>query len=104
MITNLHGMNNEKEVWKDPENFRPERFLDFKGRFSVKKDVSLPFSAGRRLCPGETFARNVMFLFMTGLLQNFDIKIAEKEFPNTWGEVCGTIRTPNDIWFKFETK
>jgi cytochrome P450 len=59
-LASLHALHSDKELWKDPENFRPERYLDYKGRFSTKKDPSLPFGAGKRLCAGETFARNTV--------------------------------------------
>jgi cytochrome P450 len=52
-LASLHALHFDKELWKDPENFRPERYLDYKGRFQTKKDPSLPFGAGRRLCAGE---------------------------------------------------
>ena len=33
----------------------------------------LPFGAGRRVCAGETMARNRLFLFAVTLLQRFTI-------------------------------
>lgn len=103
-LASLHAMHKDKDLWKDPEVFRPERFLDFKGRFSTKKDFSLPFGAGRRLCAGETFARNTMFLCVTALLQNFNLK------PSSYGKTdfeavrCGLTRIPQDFYIKLETK
>ncbi|KAK7446410.1 hypothetical protein BaRGS_00040271 [Batillaria attramentaria] len=35
--------------------------------------VLLPFGIGRRSCPGENFARTRIFLYVTTLLQKFDI-------------------------------
>ena len=34
----------------------------------------LPFGAGRRVCGGETMARNRLFLFVVTLLQRFTFK------------------------------
>ncbi|OCT79075.1 hypothetical protein XELAEV_18030171mg [Xenopus laevis] len=53
-----------------PEEFYPEHFLDSEGHF-VKNEAFLPFSAGRRICAGETLAKMELFLFFTKLLQNF---------------------------------
>lgn len=35
----------DKELWGDPENFRPERFIE-DGQLKVSLDKSLPFGAG----------------------------------------------------------
>lgn len=101
VYTSLHGVHYDKKIWGDPENFRPERFIDSKTEKIVKKDYSLPFGAGKyrvghkdppfqiwdiiitniflgkRLCAGETFARNSLFLLTTALYQNFHFKVPQ---------------------------
>lgn len=44
MIANLGGLNSDPDLWGDPENFRPERFLNDDGK--LVKDYSLPFGLG----------------------------------------------------------
>ncbi|XP_059584687.1 cytochrome P450 2K6-like isoform X2 [Alligator mississippiensis] len=56
--------------WEKPDDFYPEHFLDSEGKF-VKKEAFMPFSAGRRMCAGETLAKMELFLFFTSLLQRF---------------------------------
>ena len=61
--------------WKDPENFRPERFegssVDFRGNnFEL-----LPFGGGRRICPGISFATSNIELGLAQLLYHFDWKL-----------------------------
>uniref|UniRef100_A0A8B9JLV9 Cytochrome P450 2J2-like n=1 Tax=Astyanax mexicanus TaxID=7994 RepID=A0A8B9JLV9_ASTMX len=68
--TNLSSVLNDKTEWKTPDTFNPEHFLDDQGQFR-KRDAFLPFSAGRRVCVGESLARMELFLFFTSLLQNF---------------------------------
>lgn len=100
----LFSLHNDTEVWGDPENFRPERFLDENGRLNLKKDFSLPFGAGRRLCAGETFARNTMFLCIAALLQNFNLKPHNGVLPNLHETECGLARMPRDFWIQLESR
>ncbi|XP_063297708.1 cytochrome P450 2K1-like [Pelobates fuscus] len=66
----LYSVLRDKTQFAEPEKFNPNYFLDAHGNF-VKKDAFMPFSAGRRVCAGETPARMEHFLFFTSLLQKF---------------------------------
>jgi cytochrome P450 len=60
----------DKEVWGDPDTFRPERFLDKDGKYISKpSNYYAPFSSGRRTCPGEKVALFDMFFIMARFLQ-----------------------------------
>ncbi|XP_031627919.1 probable cytochrome P450 304a1 [Contarinia nasturtii] len=95
----LHTAMKENTVWEQPNDFRPERFLDASGKLCLSKDISLPFGAGKRLCAGETFARNMLFLFTTAFLQAFSVRVPNGEKPVKFSEnITGTIRSPKDQW------
>ncbi|XP_070574470.1 steroid 17-alpha-hydroxylase/17,20 lyase-like [Ptychodera flava] len=69
--TNLWKLHNDEKYWKEPEKFRPERFLHEDGRALPKQDSFLPFSAGRRVCVGDVLAKNEMLLIFTCLFEQF---------------------------------
>ncbi|XP_064414752.1 cytochrome P450 2K1-like [Latimeria chalumnae] len=63
----------DKTQWETPYDFNPSHFLDADGKFQ-KRDAFMPFSAGRRMCAGESLAKMELFLFFTVLLQKFTFR------------------------------
>ncbi|XP_030559401.1 probable cytochrome P450 304a1 [Drosophila novamexicana] len=105
IIPSLYAYHMDKRIWSDPEKFRPERFLDNQGQLCLKLDVSLPFGAGKRLCAGETFARNMLFLMTTAMLQNFDYTLAPGDtLPDLSKNNSGLIITPPDFWVQLKER
>ncbi|CAL1261372.1 unnamed protein product [Larinioides sclopetarius] len=80
IIPNLWAMHMNPDVWDSPEEFRPERFL-VDG--CIKKPGHfMPFSTGKRMCIGDTLTHMEVFLFVTGILQKFDLDIPrDEDFP-----------------------
>ena len=72
VMVNRWSLSHNPGIWNEPNDFRPERFLDKDGNFVPPKvDHSLPFSGGRRGCLGESLARIELFLVMARLLHSF---------------------------------
>ncbi|NWS71196.1 CP2J2 protein, partial [Crotophaga sulcirostris] len=69
LMTSLTSIMFDKNVWETPDTFNPEHFLE-NGQYR-RREAFLPFSAGRRACPGEQLARTELFIFFTALLQKF---------------------------------
>lgn len=46
MLVSLYSLNMDAEYWKDPLEFRPERFLDEEGKLIQHVDQFLPFGLG----------------------------------------------------------
>ncbi|XP_077248200.1 cytochrome P450 89A2-like [Tasmannia lanceolata] len=67
------------EVWKDPMEFKPERFLegeevDITGSREIKM---MPFGAGRRICPGMGLAMLHLEYFVANMVREFEWKKVE---------------------------
>ncbi|XP_020229289.1 cytochrome P450 82A4 [Cajanus cajan] len=91
LITNLWKINTDLNVWSDPLEFKPERFLttykdiDMKGQhFEL-----LPFGSGRRICPGITFGLQIVQFSLAILLHSFEILESPTE-PIDMAETFGT--------------
>ncbi|XP_073497617.1 cytochrome P450 2F2-like isoform X2 [Phyllobates terribilis] len=69
----LTGVHNDMTEFNNPEIFDPKNFLDEDGKLK-KKEPLMPYSAGKRICPGKSLADMEIFIFLITLLQNFTIK------------------------------
>ncbi|XP_035698865.1 cytochrome P450 2U1-like [Branchiostoma floridae] len=84
---NLWSVLRDPSLWEEPDQFKPERFLDNQGQF-MKKDAFIPFSIGRRFCLGTQLAKMELFMFTTYLLQHFTFKLPEgAPVPSTVGKL-----------------
>ncbi|XP_057827800.2 cytochrome P450 750A1 [Cryptomeria japonica] len=73
VIINAWAIGRDPRVWKDPFEFRPERFVS--KNFDIIRDLELrmiPFGAGRRGCPGASMAIANIELALVHLLHFFD--------------------------------
>ncbi|KAG6494273.1 p-coumarate 3-hydroxylase-like [Zingiber officinale] len=71
VLVNVWAIARDPTVWRNPLEYRPERFLeediDIKGH-----DLRvLPFGAGRRVCPGAQLGINLVSSMLAHLLHHF---------------------------------
>jgi cytochrome P450 len=87
---NIHAFHMDKEYWKNPDVFEPERFTG-----SGAKEQFIPFGFGTRVCMGESLAKAELFLFTTLLLQNINIGIPKhNRTPDPQESIAGVTRVP----------
>ncbi|XP_052809276.1 cytochrome P450 4A2-like [Mya arenaria] len=69
----IYVMHHNPAIWKNPEEFRPERFSD---KQKEEHDVFgfVPFSAGSRNCIGQVFALNELKISLAKFVNRFEVR------------------------------
>lgn len=80
ILIGLRTVHMDKSFWRDPEVFRPERFLDENNNI-VNTERLIPFGLGKRRCLGDQLAKACIFTFFVGILQRFNLKKSENDPP-----------------------
>ncbi|GAB4860870.1 cytochrome P450 [Ancistrocladus abbreviatus] len=85
LLVNVWAISHDPEVWADPLEFRPSRFLP--GGERPNADVRgndfevIPFGAGRRICAGLNLGIRMVQLLIATLVQAFDWELADGQVP-----------------------
>jgi coumaroylquinate(coumaroylshikimate) 3'-monooxygenase len=96
---NVWAIARDPVVWKNPLEFRPERFLEEDVDMKGHDFRLLPFGAGRRMCPGVQLAINLVTSMLGHLLHHFvwappeGVKLEEIDMSENPGLVT-YMRTP----------
>ncbi|KAG0615021.1 hypothetical protein M758_5G008900 [Ceratodon purpureus] len=80
LLNNIFAIHRDPAVYEDPDEFRPERFLDrpeinHLAHFSSFELI--PFGVGRRMCPGSTLGHVMVMLMLGNLLFRFQWSMPE---------------------------
>nr|XP_042905131.1 uncharacterized protein LOC107448862 [Parasteatoda tepidariorum] len=101
VIGNFWAVLHDPKCWENPDSFMPERFLSPDKLSVVKSNHYIPFSVGKRTCPGEAMANLEIFLYFVSILQKFDIEFPPGLKPTFDAEIFTTYRPkPYKICFK----
>ncbi|XP_071939296.1 tabersonine/lochnericine 19-hydroxylase-like [Coffea arabica] len=76
VIINAWGIGRDPKLWKDAEEFQPERFLNSSLDIKGQNFEFIPFGSGRRSCPGSAFALVTAELALANLICSFDFEWA----------------------------
>ncbi|KAG1650351.1 Cytochrome P450 2D19 [Nymphon striatum] len=99
IMFNLYSLHRDPQLWKNPEEFDPTRFIDSDGKVFRPPHLS-PFGNGKRSCAGEGLARMEIFLLFSTLLQNFVFEAVNKALPPPEKSPNKVQRSPGDYEIK----
>nr|AWD93593.1 cytochrome P450 CYP76AK5 [Salvia miltiorrhiza] len=77
MFINVWAISRDRSIWKNPESFEPERFLDNGIDFGGHHFELIPFGSGRKVCPGMPLASRMLHCMVATLCHNFDWKLEQ---------------------------
>ncbi|CAO2840529.1 unnamed protein product [Amaranthus hypochondriacus] len=84
VLINAWAIHRDPSYWDDPEMFVPERFLKSQTDYRGHDLHFIPFGAGRRICPGISFAMASTELLIANLIHKFDWRLPD-------GVECSTL-------------
>lgn len=70
------AVHRNKDVFEDPDTFKPERWFDIK---QLSKGEYFPFLFGKRQCIGKEFALMEMRIVLTQIAKRFKVKLINEQ-------------------------
>ncbi|CAH1424570.1 unnamed protein product [Lactuca virosa] len=86
LMVNAWAIQNDPDIWKEPEKFMPERFEKIVGERDGFKLI--PFGYGRRSCPGKHMAMHVITFTLGSLLHTFDWERVSEKMVDMTEQTC----------------
>ncbi|CAI9281802.1 unnamed protein product [Lactuca saligna] len=85
LAVNIYGCNMEREIWENPEEWSPERFLAENEPINLQKTMA--FGAGKRVCAGAMQAMLIVCVGIGRMVQEFEWRLKDDvgEDVNTLG-------------------
>ncbi|CAH8261802.1 unnamed protein product [Arabidopsis lyrata] len=74
LLVNIWKLHRDPKIWPDPKAFKPERFMEEKSQCEKSDFEYIPFSSGRRSCPGINLGLRVVHFVLARLLQGFELR------------------------------
>merc|ERR1712004_144705 len=81
LAANFMATHMDPQIWDNPEQFSPHRFLNEDETGLKDTPHFFPFSVGKRVCLGESLAKVELFLFFTILVKRCHFAISDTQPP-----------------------
>ncbi|KAI0030170.1 cytochrome P450 [Vararia minispora EC-137] len=73
VVSNIHCMLRDENIYHEPARFNPDRFLPANGRPAEQDPLAICFGFGRRICPGRLVAETSIFLTCAAVAAVLDV-------------------------------
>ncbi|XP_072048804.1 cytochrome P450 2U1-like [Amphiura filiformis] len=103
IVSNIYAVMRDPKVFPEPDQFKPERFINDQGKYFEREEVCV-FGVGRRNCIGQTWAKMELFVFVTHLLHRYSLVKPEDAPPITFKGDYGITFAPKPYTIKFELR
>ncbi|KAJ7222133.1 cytochrome P450 [Mycena pura] len=107
VLPNISAMLHDREVYADPDEFKPDRFIPQGTEHVAPDPARAAFGFGRRICPGRYFADDSIWIAISNILHVFSIRSPDagiKQSDVQWSS--GLVSIPSafscDIQPRFE--
>ncbi|WCJ36712.1 cytochrome P450 family 71 subfamily B polypeptide 23 [Euphorbia peplus] len=100
IIVNAWAIGRDPNTWTEARKFSPGRFKDCAVDFKGTTFDLIPFSAGKRICPGMMLGITNLEVVLTNLLYHFDWKLTDGITPQTLDmseAFGGTVRKKENL-------
>ncbi|KAK2160067.1 hypothetical protein LSH36_141g09037 [Paralvinella palmiformis] len=102
VIVPVHALNNDPEVWPNPEQFDPERFTE-EAKKSRHPFQYIPFGIGPRVCIGQRLAIIEAKVALVHVLRSFKVLRCDKtQVPIKLMKI--RAEAVNGVWLKLEKR
>ncbi|KAH9917080.1 cytochrome P450 [Fomitopsis serialis] len=93
------AMLHDETIYEDPDDFKPERFLNIEPALAELRDPrKIVFGHGRRICPGRFLGDSSIWLVIANMIATFDLAKARdsagRDITPTTDFVSGFVRHP----------
>ena len=79
IMVNAEVIHRNPDIWQQPDVYNPGRFIGDDGKllanYHTANNFYMPFGYGPRFCIGQRLALDMIFIFITSLIQRYDLKL-----------------------------